>query len=261
MAFRISMSSPPDGVFVSTPRIVGWTERTYMFYFINSTVVLPGFLCINLNVIAYEDMLACSSVCIFKSKHQCATIIYASCRIQSVCCGVPHGSVLEPRFFVLCTNDIYCTKGGWWVRLLAGNVALYFVNTDLMIWNLVDIVHSLKRPLELQCANSFVGRPSSLVTKFHIKATALTKFMRTCFANNCNCDAFICVHVLCWNKVTSYTTSTMVMVMAMTNCLHSVESPPAPMLLSNSFIQPRKPVRRKIKQIWVICICKINKLV
>ena len=29
MAFRISMSPPPDGVFVSTPRIVGWTERTY----------------------------------------------------------------------------------------------------------------------------------------------------------------------------------------------------------------------------------------
>ena len=32
MAFRISMSPPPDGVFVSTPRIVGWTERTYRLY-------------------------------------------------------------------------------------------------------------------------------------------------------------------------------------------------------------------------------------
>ena len=32
MGFRISMSPPPDGVFVSTPRIVGWTERTYRLY-------------------------------------------------------------------------------------------------------------------------------------------------------------------------------------------------------------------------------------
>ena len=32
MAFRISMSPPPDGVFFSTPRIVGWTERTYRLY-------------------------------------------------------------------------------------------------------------------------------------------------------------------------------------------------------------------------------------
>ena len=32
MAFRISMSPPPDGVFVSTPRIVGWTERTCRLY-------------------------------------------------------------------------------------------------------------------------------------------------------------------------------------------------------------------------------------
>ena len=32
MAFRISMSPSPDGVFVSTPRIVGWTERTYRLY-------------------------------------------------------------------------------------------------------------------------------------------------------------------------------------------------------------------------------------
>ena len=32
MALRISMSPPPDGVFVSTPKIVGWTERTYRLY-------------------------------------------------------------------------------------------------------------------------------------------------------------------------------------------------------------------------------------
>ena len=32
MAYCISMSPPPDGVFVSTPRIVGWTERTYRLY-------------------------------------------------------------------------------------------------------------------------------------------------------------------------------------------------------------------------------------
>ena len=37
MVSRISMSPPPDGVFVSTPRIVGWTERTYRLY---STVPL-----------------------------------------------------------------------------------------------------------------------------------------------------------------------------------------------------------------------------
>ena len=32
MGFRISMSPPPDGVFVCMPRIVGWTERTYRLY-------------------------------------------------------------------------------------------------------------------------------------------------------------------------------------------------------------------------------------
>ena len=35
------MSPPPDGVFVSTPRIVGWTERTNRLYV---GLLLIGFL-------------------------------------------------------------------------------------------------------------------------------------------------------------------------------------------------------------------------
>ena len=36
------MSPPPDGVFVSTPRIVGWTERTYRLYYIANPVPETG---------------------------------------------------------------------------------------------------------------------------------------------------------------------------------------------------------------------------
>ena len=127
--------------------------------------------------------------------------------------------------------------GAWCVRLLAGDVVLCFVNTDLITWNLVDIVHSLKRPSELQCANSSRRRPSS--DKI---ATDLTHYMRTFFIVNCNCDTYICINVLCRYKVTTDTTVTM---STTTNCLRSVESPPSPTLHSYNFIQLSIPARRR----------------
>ena len=57
--------------------------------------------------------------------------------LRSVNCGVPHGSVLGPLFFVIYINDLHRAVGEDYVRLFADDAALFLWN-----WNLTTLIES-----------------------------------------------------------------------------------------------------------------------